>query len=129
MTHPSTRFGKAVLHVGLPAVVACLLLLTPRVLLAHAVLVKSSPMANATLPPGTIDIVLKFNSRVDGSRSTVFLAPANGSSKPLALDKQTAPDILAGHISGLGAGTYALEWQVLSVDGHITRGRVPFQIK
>jgi methionine-rich copper-binding protein CopC len=129
MTQPSTRFGKAVLRVGLPAVVACLLLLTPRILLAHAVLVKSNPIANATLPPGAIDILLKFNSRVDGSRSTVFLAPADGSSKPLALDKQTTPDTLAGHVSGLGAGTYALDWQVLSVDGHITRGRVPFQIK
>ena len=129
MNRPGTRSAKAVFPLFPRAFLACILILTPQVLLAHAVLVKSTPMANATLPPGTLDVVLQFNSRVDGSRSTLLLAPANGSPQPLQMGKQTAPNTLNAHASGVNSGTYALEWQVLSADGHLTRGSVPFQVK
>ncbi len=129
MNRPRTPFAKNAFYRCLPAFVACILGLTPQVLLAHAVLVKSTPTANATLPAGTTDIALEFNSRVDGTRSQIYLSTANGSPKPLPLDKQPAPDTLASHVSGLESGTYTLEWRVLSVDGHITRGRIPFQVK
>jgi len=37
------------------------------------------------------------------------------------------PDILAAHLD-LTPGSYVLRWQVLAVDGHITRGDVPFTV-
>jgi methionine-rich copper-binding protein CopC len=29
----------------------------------------------------------------------------------------------------LSPGKYAIHWQVLAVDGHITRGQIPFEVK
>jgi len=129
MKYQQARFVTATFRLCVPILVTCALLLTPSIGWAHAVLLKSTPQANATLPAGNVDVVLKFNSRVDGSRSSVLLSMDKGTAKPLPLEKQTAPDTLASHISGLSSGAYALDWQVLSVDGHITRGRIPFQVK
>ena len=37
------------------------------------------------------------------------------------------PDLLTGRAE-LVPGSYVLHWQVLAVDGHITRGDVPFTV-
>jgi copper resistance protein C len=109
--------------------IAVALVLVTRVAWAHAVLVLSSPVANALVSGPDVPVSLKFNSRVDGSRSTLLLSTADGASKPLTLDKQTAPDTLTTKAAGLGAGKYAIRWQVLATDGHITRGQIPFSVK
>ena len=36
-------------------------------------------------------------------------------------------DVLTAHAE-LAAGAYVLRWQVLAIDGHITRGEVPFRV-
>jgi methionine-rich copper-binding protein CopC len=117
--------GRAVLMM----VIAVTLVLTTRVARAHAVLVQSSPAAGASLQGPDVPISLKFNSRVDGARSTVLLIAPDGKSTKLALDSQGSPDTLTMRASGLSAGKYALHWQVLAVDGHITRGQIPFEVK
>ena len=45
---------------------------------------------------------------------------------PVADD--TPPDILRTQ-AALKPGDYVVRWQVLAVDGHITRGDVPFTVK
>jgi methionine-rich copper-binding protein CopC len=109
--------------------IAVALVLLPRVASAHAVLVLSSPAIDAVVPGPDLPITLKYNSRVDGSRSTVLLSAPDGQSKPLILDKQTAPDTITAKATGLSAGKYAIHWQVLATDGHITRGQIPFSVK
>jgi methionine-rich copper-binding protein CopC len=42
------------------------------------------------------------------------------------MSSATGPDSLAAEIEGLVPGRYRLRWQVLAVDGHITRGDIPF---
>jgi methionine-rich copper-binding protein CopC len=75
--------------------IAVALVLIPRVAMAHAVLVQSSPAVDATLQGPDVPITLKFNSRVDGSRSTLLLSMPDGQSKAAdASIKQTAPDTL-----------------------------------
>lgn len=109
--------------------IAVALVLIPRVAMAHAVLVLSSPAVDAIVQGPDVPITLKYNSRVDGSRSTVLLSMPDGQSRPLTLDKQTAPDTLTTKAIGLTAGKYAIHWQVLATDGHITRGQIPFSVK
>lgn len=119
-----------VLRAGLMTVIAVtLVLVLPRVASAHAVLVLSSPVANATVQGPDVPITMKFNSRVDASRSTIRLSGADGQSKPLTIDTGGAPDILTAKATGLSPGKYAIQWQVLAVDGHITRGQIPFVVK
>ena len=94
---------------------------------AHAILMESAPAAEATVPPGRTHVMLRFNSRIDQGRSKVELRgpgapvviPFSPSSRPdtLVLDPVLAP------------GTWVLRWQVLAVDGHITRGDVPLTVK
>ncbi len=43
--------------------------------------------------------------------------------------EQSSPDSLNSQIHGLESGPYTLQWQVLAVDGHISRGEVPFRVQ
>ena len=52
----------------------------------------------------------------------------NGAGKGLAVLSDSPPDRLLAEADGLAPGAYRLRWQVLAVDGHITRGDIPFQI-
>ncbi len=109
--------------------IAVTLVLIPRIASAHAVLMQSSPAINGTVQGPDLPITMKFNSRVDGSRSTLLLSTPDGKSTPLTIDKQDSPDTLTAHATQLSPGKYAIRWQVLAVDGHITRGQIPFQVK
>ena len=109
--------------------IAVALVLVPRIASAHAVLMQSSPAINSTVQGPDVPIEMKFNSRVDGSRSTLLLSTPDGQSKPLAIDKQNSPDTLTSRAIALTPGKYAIHWQVLAVDGHITRGQIPFEVK
>ena len=99
----------------------------PGVGLAHAVIVASQPVANATVPTGEIPIRLQFNSRIDAARSRLTLVAPDGSEAPLAAVAGDAPGVLAVHARVASAGRWTLRWQVLSLDGHVTRGEVPFR--
>jgi copper resistance protein C len=95
---------------------------------AHAILTDSSPKPNGSVAAGHVEMMFKYNSKIDQHRSrltlvksdqseTVLTIAANGS-KPNELD--TSAD--------LTPGTYTIRWQALALDGHITRGDVPFTV-
>jgi copper resistance protein C len=105
------------------------LALSPRAALAHAVLVMSSPAINATMQGPDIAVAMKFSSRVDGARSTMLLSTSDGQPKPLVIEHQSAPDTLTARLTHLSPGKYAIRWQVLATDGHVTRGEIPFRVK
>lgn len=96
---------------------------------AHAIILEAIPAPNATISGPDFQIVLKFNSRIDGTRSRLILVQPDKSSHSVNLDKQDSPDQLKARVTGLAAGTYVLRWQVLAADGHISRGEIPFKIK
>jgi copper resistance protein C len=109
--------------------IALLLAAAPRTAFAHAVLLSSTPQKNAVLSGPDITISLKYNSRIDGARSSLSLLKPDGTVEKIGTPVQAAPDTLSASSHGLTKGTYVLRWQVLAHDGHITRGEVPFQIK
>ena len=113
------------------AVVLLLVLLAagPRLALAHAVLVSSTPHKDAAVSGPDIAINLKYNSRVDGARSSLTLLKPDGSVEKIGALTQPLPDTLSAIGHKLAKGAYVLRWQVLSSDGHITRGEVPFQVE
>jgi len=107
-------------------VVTCLVSVS-QLAFAHAVLVSSTPKIHGILHGPTIDVDLQFNSRVDGTRSSLSLVTPGGAVQPLTLEKQTAPNELGAHTK-LNPGKYTLRWTALATDGHITRGEVPFTV-
>ena len=88
---------------------------------SHAILIESRPDPKR-LVPGPVRVVLRFNSRIDAGRSKLELR-RDGRAEAVAL-LPAPPDSLAGSLT-LEPGAYVLRWQVLAVDGHITRGDVP----
>jgi methionine-rich copper-binding protein CopC len=94
---------------------------------AHAVLKESIPAANSTVAGPKVTIQLKFNERIDGAHSS--LALFDGSvSKPVQANEE-GQGVIGGTAEGVQPGTYRIQWQVLAVDGHITRGEVPFSVR
>ena len=110
-----------------PFLVLAALLGAPLPAAAHAILLDSQPAAQATVAPGRTHVVLRFNSRIDQERSRIEL---RGGAKPVSvpLAASPGPDTLAADVA-LAPGEWVLRWQVLAVDGHITRGDVPLTVK
>jgi methionine-rich copper-binding protein CopC len=114
----------------LAAVAACAVLgCAPRGVLAHAVIIASQPAANAILPVGDFAIRLQFNSRIDAARSRLTLVAPAGSEASLAAAAGDAPGVLVARAHAGSAGRWTLRWQVLSLDGHVARGEVPFRVQ
>lgn len=95
---------------------------------AHAIVISADPAVNAVVHAPSLPVVLRFNSRIDHERSRLTLLRADGSSQPLPLAPDSRPDTLTTKLDGLAPGQYRLRWQVLAVDGHITRGDIPFAV-
>jgi copper resistance protein C len=95
---------------------------------AHALVVASTPSANAAVAGPELDLRIQFSDRIDKKRSKLGVVSTAGQAYALQPVDEDSADTLAGHVSGLTAGAYRLQWQVLAVDGHITRGEIPFTV-
>jgi methionine-rich copper-binding protein CopC len=104
-------------------------LLAPRMASAHAVLVSSQPAVNSIVSGSEVAVLLKYNSRVDMAHSTLTLLAPDGRVEKVTIVSEPEPGVLSAKLTGLAKGAYVLRWQVLATDGHITRGKVPFQVE
>jgi len=95
---------------------------------AHAIIVSSTPSPNSTVPQGRFDILLQFNSRIDVALSRISLVDPAGKVSALATSAGNVPGSLAAEGNADSLGPWILRWQVLSVDGHITRGEIRFLV-
>jgi methionine-rich copper-binding protein CopC len=75
-----------------------------------------------------IELRVRFNSRIDRERSRLTLVLPDDTARPLPIAGEARPDMLSARPTGLDRGDYKLRWQVLAVDGHITRGEIPFRV-
>jgi methionine-rich copper-binding protein CopC len=96
---------------------------------AHAILVSSDPKEAAEVAGPDVEIHLEFNSRIDASRSSLLLSHDGAEAKPLPIGESPAPNKLTAKAASLAPGAYRLRWQVLSVDGHVSRGDVNFKVR
>jgi methionine-rich copper-binding protein CopC len=68
------------------------------------------------------DVILRFNGRIDATRSRLSIVNADGSiAQKIDSEAGEDPATLKGHLADLKPGSYTLRWEVLSVDGHISR--------
>ncbi len=100
---------------------------------AHALVVASDPPAGARLAAAPSRVVVRFNSRIDAARSRLALVAATrgaaaAETLPLEIAPATDPTLLEAPCPPLAPGPWRLRWQVLAVDGHITRGDIAFEI-
>ena len=92
---------------------------------AHAVLVASDPPQGGRVMAGRVEMVLRFNSRIDRARSRVDVMTAHGERHALTIAPGGSEDTIRV-VFIAPAGANAVRWQVLASDGHITRGEISF---
>jgi len=99
--------------------------------LAHALLVRSIPDANASLKTAPAQVELFFSETLDATFSSITVlnsegtAIDNGDSRVDSAD----PTHLVVSIPSLPDGVYTVSWKALSAtDGHLTTGAYPFAI-
>lgn len=108
---------------------AAILLTLALNLFGHAVLEKVSPAAESIVSGPDVAFTLQFNTKIDPAQSRLELVTPSKDAVVLKLDERQPTGALGAHTKGLQPGRYKLRWQVLAVDGHITRGEVPFSVK
>ena len=95
---------------------------------AHAVVVASTPAANGAVAGPAFELRVEFNQRIDAKRSKLTITAATGESYAVEIIEADEVNVLVGRVSDVPAGRYSLHWQVLAIDGHITRGEIPFTV-
>jgi methionine-rich copper-binding protein CopC len=95
---------------------------------AHAILVDSTPKANGSVPAGHASLVLKYNSKIDQERSRLVLVGPDHKETPLPINASTDRPNELDSTAELSPGAYVIHWQALALDGHITRGDLPFTV-
>lgn len=95
---------------------------------AHAILVDSTPKPNGTLAAGHVQMMFKYNSKIDQHRSRLVLIGPDKSEKVLSIATDSKSNELDTS-ADLAPGAYTLRWQALALDGHITRGDLTFTVK
>ncbi len=96
---------------------------------AHAIIVSSEPASGTVVTGPDVAFVLHFNSRIDHQRSRLMLKQPDGTATPVPVAPPEADQtVMTARVVGLIQGAYSLHWQVLSIDGHLTRGDIPFTV-
>ncbi len=94
---------------------------------AHAILEASQPPAKGSVKAGPIQLRLRYNSRIDRDRSVLTLIRPDKTRTAVVIDPDGPPEAINATLD-LPPGAYVLRWQVLAIDGHITRGDLPFSV-
>ena len=99
----------------------------PGMALAHAILIGSTPATGGTIAAGHQALDFRYNSKIDHRRSRLTLTAPDGTRSVLPISAASATNALDAE-TDLKPGAYTLRWQALALDGHITRGDVPFTV-
>ena len=95
----------------------------------HAIVLSATPALHETIHGPDVPIKIRFNSRIDPKRSRLILFASDGKQTALGIADAPSGESLISEAKGLKSGTYVIRWQVLAVDGHITRGEVQFRVQ
>jgi methionine-rich copper-binding protein CopC len=125
-------FMRTIAGRALSAAVFLSAMLTTASAFAHAHLQQQIPAADSTVSVSPQALTLTFSEGVELSFSGVTLSgPQN---KPVATGKLARSDGNKAQLTlplnePLAAGEYTVEWHVVSVDGHKTKGQYHFSVK
>ena len=107
-------------------------LLASQQVLAHAHLASASPAEQAVVTTSPDALTLTFTEGIEGSFSGVSVATTEGknvNAGKLTVDSSDNKTVHVPLNEALKAGSYQVNWHVLSVDGHKTKGTYTFSVK
>jgi methionine-rich copper-binding protein CopC len=96
---------------------------------AHAHLAKASPKPGSTVAPAPKRVVLSFTEKLEPKFSSVEVRDSKGASVEAGKAQAGADRTqLQVPLKPLRPGTYTVNWRVLSVDTHRTKGSFTFSV-
>jgi methionine-rich copper-binding protein CopC len=95
---------------------------------AHAYPAASIPNHGATVKEAPSELRIQFTEAVELAFSQIVVKAISGEIVSQGKLRQLASDTLAIDLKPLNAGAYTVEWQVLSVDTHVTDGTLRFSV-
>jgi methionine-rich copper-binding protein CopC len=95
---------------------------------AHAYPAVSIPNNGATVKEPPREVRIQFTEGVEIVFSQITVKGTTGEVVSHGKLRQLADDTLAIDLKPLSPGNYTVEWQVLSVDTHVTEGLLRFTI-
>ena len=96
--------------------------------MAHAIIVDAVPANGAVVHGTSLEVRLRYNNRIDHARSRLLLLDPYGKERPVPIAADSPTDQLKATVKDVAPGEYRLRWQVLALDGHITRGDILFTV-
>ena len=99
---------------------------------AHAHLQQQSPPADAEVSPAPQALTLNFSEGIEANFSGVTLKGADGKTVQTGKATRSESDktqLIVPLPQSLASGLYTVEWHVVSVDGHKTKGQYQFSVK
>jgi len=95
----------------------------------HATLVSSEPAANSRLASPPTQVRLVYSEPIEGKLAKITVVPAAGAPMVLraAGDPRDVHAVIAP-VDALSAGSYKVEWRVVSADGHAVDGSFSFTV-
>lgn len=112
-------------------IVLASVLATPAAL-AHAHLTKQNPAANAEVTTSPQALTLNFSEGVEPGFSGATLTGPNKElikTGKATRNEQDKTQLIIPLVQSLETGKYAVDWHVVSVDGHKTKGQYSFSVK
>jgi methionine-rich copper-binding protein CopC len=112
-------FSLCTLSVGLTCVCA----------FAHAYPDRVSPADGAVVNQSPSEVRIQFTEGVELEFSRIDVKGSAGKTVSKGKVRRDGTDVLIIDLLPLEPGSYTIEWQVLSVDTHITQGVLRFTVK
>ena len=95
---------------------------------AHAYPAVSVPNNGATVKESPREVRIQFTEGIELAFSQITVKGPNGEVVSQGKLRKLADDTVAIDLRPLGPGNYSVEWQVLSVDTHVTDGTLRFTV-
>ncbi|END6713871.1 CopC domain-containing protein YobA [Escherichia albertii] len=99
---------------------------------AHAHLTHQYPAANAEVTAAPQAISLNFSEGIESGFSGAKITDSQNESintRPAKRNEQDKNQLIIPLADPLKPGTYTVNWHVVSVDGHKTKGQYTFSVK
>ncbi|WP_245315790.1 copper resistance CopC family protein [Bradyrhizobium neotropicale] len=94
---------------------------------AHAFLDHAEPRVGNTVASPPRDVTLWFTQKLEAAFSSITVTGPSGQ-RVDAGKPRVSGDRMSISLKPAGAGTYHVNWRVLSVDAHTTDGSFTFQV-
>lgn len=107
-------------------------MLTTPVVWSHAHLTHQYPAANANVTAAPQALTLNFSEGIEQCFSGVTITGPKQEAiktRPARRNEQDKTQLIVPLDDALPPGTYTVNWHVVSVDGHKTKGQYTFSVK